>query len=306
MVRSSFHQRLSSLKKNWALQFSTLVVVTACYLVVSISFLLSQNLRKILTVWGEDLQMTVYLSDNSETDEVQSLQDKLGRDKNIGKIKYISKENALSEFRGQMASYAPDILNEKDLLSLIPASLQISLSESVGALEHFKILESLAGTLKNEKAVAEVSYGQEWVQKYSRFLFYFQRACEAVGIVILAAALFVLSNVIRASVQSRRQEIEVLELIGATPRMIRRPFLIEGASLGLLSSSLAMGLSYVMFTAITGMFRNELQFLQLAEHLRFLNYGLILLFCLVGGALGAIASYLCVRQINDGWAARSL
>ncbi|MBC7370642.1 MAG: ABC transporter permease [Bdellovibrionaceae bacterium] len=306
MIRSVLQQRLSSFKKNWALQFSTLVVVTACYLVVTISVLLSQNLRKILTVWGEDLQMTVYLTENSEAEEIKELQNKIQSDKNIGKVKFVSKETALSDFRGQMASYAPDILNEKDLLSLIPASLQVSLSDSVGAMEHVRVLDSLATLLKSEKTVAEVSYGQDWVQKYSRFLFYFQRACEAVGIIILGAALFVLSNVIRASVQSRRQEIEVLELIGATPSMIRRPFLMEGATLGLVSSALAVGFSYLMFSGISGMFQRELQFLQLAEHLKFLSPALMIAFCLVGAGLGAVASYLCVRQINDGWAARGI
>ena len=149
MIRSIFQQRMSSFKKNWALQFSTLVVVTACYLVVTISVLLSQNLRKILTVWGEDLQMTVYLTDNSEAQDIESLKNKIESDKNIGKVKFVSKESALSDFRGQMASYAPDILNEKDLLSLIPASFQISLGESVAAMEHVKILESLANPRHN-------------------------------------------------------------------------------------------------------------------------------------------------------------
>ncbi len=306
MIRSVFEQRLSSLKRNWALQFSTLVVVTACYLVVSISVLLSQNLRKILTLWGEDLQMTVYLAEESDPDQVQVLQNKIETNKNVGKVKLITKEAALQEFRGQMASYAPDLLNQNDILSLIPASLQISLNESVAGVEHLKILDALAGTLKAEEIVTEVSYGQEWVKKYSQFLFYFQRGCEAIGIIILGAALFVLSNVIRASVQSRRQEIEVLELIGAKPSMIRRPFLVEGATIGFIASSLAVTISYVMYSGIIGMFEKQLHFLQLGGHLNFLNPVLIVGFCIAGAGLGAIGSYLCVRQINDGWAARSL
>src|SRR5437868_4171543 len=124
MIRSLFQQRIGSLKRNWTLQFSTLIVVTACYLVVCGSMLLSQNLRKILTVWGEELQMTVYLSENTEAPDVESLQKKIEANPNVGKIKFISKEKALEDFRGQMASYAPDILTEKDLLSLIPASFR--------------------------------------------------------------------------------------------------------------------------------------------------------------------------------------
>lgn len=304
MIRSLFRQRLQSFRRNWTLQFSTLVVVTACYLVVSLSILLSQNLQKILTVWGEDLQMTVYLSEDSTDADIAALQSKLQTSKNIGKVNFVSKEKALQDFRGQMASYAPDILNEKDLLTLIPASFQISLSDSLAALNHLRVLDALAKDLRNEKSVAEVSYGQDWVQKYSQFLYYFQRACQALGIIILCAALFVLSNVIRASVQSRHQEIEVLELIGATPGMIRRPFLMEGAIIGFISSGVAVGIAYFFFGVIQRLFQNELGFLQLAAHLYFLTPTVMFTICGVGTALGAIGSYLCVRQINDGWAAR--
>lgn len=306
MVRTLFQQRIGSLKRNWTLQFSTLIVVTACYLVVCGSFLLSQNLQKILTVWGEELQMTVYLSENSEALDVETLQKKIESNPNVGKVKFVSKDRALDDFRAQMASYAPDIMNEKDLLRLIPASFQVSLSDSLKADDHLKVLNGLAGTLKAEKSVAEVSYGQEWVQKYGQFLYYFEKACQALGIIIFCAALFVLSNVIRASVQSRRQEIEVLELIGATPAMIRRPFMVEGALIGLVSSVLAVGACYFSYANALRFFENELRFLQLSQHLQFLGIGLVVGFCLAGTLLGALGSYLCVRQINDGWAASSL
>lgn len=306
MVRSLFQQRIQSLKRNWTLQFSTMLVVTACYLVVCSSILLSQNLKKILTVWGEELQMTVYLSENTEASEVESLQKKIESNPHVGKVRFISKEKALEDFRDQMASYAPDIMNEKDLLSLIPASFQISLSESLKVASHLKVLDVLAGSLKSEKSVAEVSYGQDWVRKYSQFLYYFEKSCQALGIIIVCAALFVLSNVIRASIQSRRQEIEVLELIGAKPAMIRRPFMIEGALIGLVSSVCAVVIAYFVYSNVVGLFQNELQFLQLGQHMTFLSESLVALFCLAGTSLGALGSYLCVRQINDGWAARSL
>lgn len=305
MIRSLFRQRLGSARRHWALQFSTLVVVTACYLVVSLSVLLSQNLRKILTVWGEDLQMTVYLSEGTGEPAVTQLQAELEHRPHIGKVHYVSKESALTEFRSQMASYAPDVFSEKDVLSLIPASFQVSLSESLDPRDHLKTLESLADDLKQNKSVAEVSYGQDWVQKYSRFLHYFERICQALGMVILCAALFVLSNVIRASVQSRRQEIEVLELIGATPAMIRRPFIAEGALIGFVSSLAAVGLSYCLYKALVGVFENELQFLQLAQHFSYFALPWVVVAVLLGTLLGALGSYLCVRQINDGWAART-
>lgn len=306
MIRSLFRQRLGSLRRNWTLQFTTLLVVTACYLVVCSSMVLSQNLQKILTVWGEDLQMTVYLSENSEAPEIDTLRRKIETKPGVGSVRFVSKDQALQDFRAQMASYAPDLLQENDLLSLIPASLQVSVKNSLKAANQLKVLDLLAGSLRSEKAVAEVSYGQDWVQKYGQFLFYFERVCQALGVIIFCAALFVLSNVIRASVHSRRQEIEVLELIGATPLMIRKPFMVEGAVMGFVSSLLAVSMSFFIYNNIVGLFQNELQFLQLGEHLRFLGPGLIFAFCVAGTLLGALGSYLCVRQINDGWAARGL
>lgn len=304
MIRSLLRQRLGSLKRNWTLQFTTILVVTACYLVVCSSWVVAKNLKKILTVWGEDLQMTVYLAENTPASESEALEKKIKSNPLVGKVRWISKEQALADFRSQMASYAPDILQEQDLLSLIPASLQVSLSENLKAASHLKVLDALARNLKSEKSVADISYGQDWVQKYSQFLFYFEKSLQALGVIIFCAALFVLSNVIRASVQSRRQEIEVLELIGATPAMIRRPFLAEGAAIGGLSSLFAMGMSYFIYLNIVALFKNELQFLQLGEYLSFLNATAVLGFFSMGSLLGALGSYLCVRQINDGWAAR--
>lgn len=305
MIRSLFRQRLNSMRRHWALQFSTVVVVTACYLVVSVSFLMSQNLRKILTVWGQDLQMTVYLSDEATVSAVKDLHSQLEHQPRVGHVHFIDKEAALNEFHTQMASYAPDVFQEKDLLSLIPASFEISLSENLDPRDHLSTLENLASDLKQNKAVAEVSYGQEWVQKYSRFLTYFERLCQALGIIILCAATFVLSNVIRASVQSRRTEIEVLELIGATPAMVRRPFILEGAFIGALASLAAMGLSFALYSGLVHVFANELQFLQLAQHFQFFAPHLVAAALLSGTLLGGLGSYICVRQINDGWAARS-
>lgn len=290
-------------QKNLALKVSTLVVVTACFVVMGAALLISQNFKKILTLWGEDVQMTVYLSPDISAQGREGLEKFLQTTGKVGAINYVTQEKALGDFRVQLASYAPDMSQDAELLKLIPASLQFGLDSSVATQDQIQVLQSLATDLKTKEGVDEVSYGQDWIEKYGALVAVAEITMQLLGIVIVAASLFVMSNAIRASVQARREEIVVLEMIGATNAMIRKPFLREGASLGLISSTLAVGLCFGIYLILKNLLITKLSFLQLGQHISFLSPMAILILIGGGTGLGALGSYLCVRRINDGWAA---
>lgn len=288
-------------QKNWALKVSTLVVVTACFVVMGSALLIAQNFKNILTLWGEDVQMTVYLSQDLSEKGREFIENKIKESGSVGEIHYVTQEKALGDFRTQLASYAPDLTQDEELLKLIPSSFQVRLAADVPTSKQMEVLQSLAGEVKGLEGVDEVSYGQDWVEKYAALVSALEMTLRLLGIVIVAAALFVISNAIRASVQSRKDEIVVLEMIGATTSMIRKPFLIEGATLGLSSSALAILLCFVIFIGIKNLLVDKLSFLRLGEHLQFISPGLIGVFIVGGVALGSLASYLCVRRLNDGF-----
>ncbi|AFX99865.1 cell division protein FtsX [Bdellovibrio bacteriovorus] len=289
-------------QKNWALKVSTLVVVTACFVVMGAALLVSQNFRNILTLWGEDVQMTVYLSQDLSEKGRQDIESKIKENENVAGVKFVTQEQALGDFRSQMASYAPDISQDEELLRLIPASLLVQLKSDVAAAEQTTVLQSMAGKLRQLEGVDEVSYGQDWVEKYAALVNAIELTLRALCLVILAASLFVMSNAIRASVQARKDEIVVLEMIGATPSMIRKPFLVEGAVLGVVSSVLSLGLCFGVYIGIKNLLTTKLSFLQLGEHIQFLGPVLLAVFVVAGTGLGALGSYLCVRRMNDGFA----
>lgn len=290
-------------QKNLALKISTLVVVTACFVVMGAGLLISQNFKNILTMWGENVQMTVYLSQDLSSQGREDLEKFLKNTGKVGQISYVTQEKALSEFRTQLASYAPDISQDDELLKLIPGSLQVGLASTVATQDQMQVMQTLAADLKKKEGVDEVSYGQDWIEKYGALVAAVEITMQLLGVVILAASLFVMSNAIRASVQSRRDEIVVLEMIGATNSMIRKPFLREGALLGVISSALAMGCCFGTYVLVKNLLVTKLSFLQLGQHLTFISPVAIAIVILGGTALGALGSYLCVRRINDGWAA---
>ena len=289
-------------RKNWALKLSTLVVVTACFVVMGAALLISQNFRNILTLWGEDVQLTVYLAQDLSDSGRDNIQARLRDHDEVGAVTFISQEKALGDFRSQMASYAPDISQDEELLRLIPASFQVQLKSSVTTADQMPVLQKISEQMKGLQGVEEVSYGQDWVEKYAALVSAIELTLQALCVVILLASLFVMSNAIRASVQSRKEEIVVLEMIGATPSMIRKPFLREGAWLGVSASAMAMVLCFVVYVGIKNLLTTKLSFLQLGQHIEFLGPLVLVGFVFLGTALGAFGSYLCVRRINDGFA----
>lgn len=294
---------ISSWKHHARLQIATLIVLVSSFCVISGMLTVSYNLSKILTLWGESLQMSVYLSEDSSNENQSSLEKYLSENTNIEKVKFVQKEEALSQFREQMASYAPDLLNDNDLLRFIPASFQLSVSKNVPASDQLSVMQDLAVSLKVQPGVEEVSYGQDWIKSYSALTAGLNWASGLFMIIVFVSAGFVMSNSIHSSIQQRRTEIEVLELIGATSKHIRTPYIVEGAFLGGLSCILALSFSYGVFSSVRNGLKDQISFLQLTNQVQFINPWMIFGIFLFAVGLGTAASWLCVRRINTGWAA---
>jgi cell division transport system permease protein len=263
----------------------------------------TSNMQRILTLWGESQQMSVYLSDPTTTENISSLEKYFSENTNIDNLKFVKKEDALIQFREQMASYAPDLLQDSDLLKFIPASYQFSINKKVPAQDQLSIMQDIAVALKVQPGVEEVNYGQEWIKSYSTLTTGLQWAGAIFMLIIFVSAGFVMSNSVHSSIQQRRHEIEVYELIGATAKHIRTPFLWEGAFLGGLSCVLALGLSYGIFESLKDFLKNQISFLQITQHLQFINANTIVGLVTFAIFLGGFSAWLCLRRINTGWAA---
>jgi len=295
------------ISKTWRhhlkLQIATVIVLVACFVVVSGVLTLSTNMLRILTLWGESMQVSVYLKDDVNGDHVFAIEKYLTENQNVEKTKLVSKPEALRLFQEQMASYAPDILGDKDLIKFIPASFQFGISKVVPVQDQLLVMQDLATNLRVMAGVEDVSYGQDWVKSYSSITKTLTWAGAFFVLIVLVAAAFVMANSIQSSIHQRRHEIEVMELIGATANYIRRPFVWEGALLGGLSSIVALLGCYGLFLASKDYFSGQIAFLQLSAHIQFLTQFFIFSIIGFGTLIGGFASWLCVRTINSGWAA---
>lgn len=308
-IRDDLKVMARSWRQHFGLQFATASILTATFSVVVFMLSLSFNFQRVLTVWGEQIQISAYLEDGVSDQTIAALTKDLEARQEVASVAFISKAKAADSFRDQMASYAPDLMSDSEFATPFPASLQIRLKEDRAGLENgnedgnVASLESLALDIGKKQGVEDVSYGQSWVRNYASFVGVIKTVGVVFGFVLLFGSFFIIANSIRTHISGRREEIEILELIGATQQNIRRPYIVEGILLCAISAVIAIAINAVFYEWQIGIMKKSLAFARMANEFSFLNVSQIALFCLAAAVIGAVGSWLTVRSLNDGWAA---
>ncbi len=213
---------------------ATTAFTLACF---GVFLLLYLNLRGVVSSLQEDIQVIVYLNDGLSPQNVSDLQQRLNTEQGIASLTYVSKEQALADFRAQFPSelHLLQGLGENPL----PASFVVTLGPQFRSSESVK---RWAGRVKGVPGVAQVQYSREWIENLATVIGYIELAAIAVGAILSAASVTIIASVIRLTVYARRDEIEIMQLIGATGAFIKIPYLLEGAVLGALGGALSLAL----------------------------------------------------------------
>ncbi len=288
---------------NRSLTVLTAMVLCSCYIMTATLFLGLKNFNSFLMEWGKDLQMTVYLKEGVEVPALQGLIAFIKSQSSVLEVRQITAEENFLHFKNQMGSMFPQVENEKEVQALVPSTLQVTFDLKNSLSDPLLMFTSVAGLIRTQPTVEQVSYGQLWVEKFSKFFTFITQAFWVIAIVLVCASVFVFSNAVRAWVNSKRAEIEVYELVGATSWSIRKPFVIKGMILGFATGTLALLITLAAAENIkTFMAANEM-LANLSQQIQSFNAFENLSFILFATGLGIFASYLCVREINSGWAA---
>jgi cell division transport system permease protein len=190
--------------------------------------------RSLFASWGGQAAITLYL-DRTLTDvQGRAIAAQARAQAGEPAAVYVDRATALQRLRQDLG----DLAGSLDGLSQnpLPPSVEVSPRVSLSPAE----LRLLAARLGQIPGVQEVDYGREWLDKLEAL----GRASRAFGagalVAVLAAALLVVANTIRLAVYARRDEIEIMKLVGATDGYVRAPFLLEGLLQGLLGAGLAL------------------------------------------------------------------
>ena len=262
---------------------------------VGVFLLLYVNLKTMASSLEQDIQVMVYLQDDLTEQTRSEIEQQLKADRAVGALTFVSKERALSDFQAQFPA-------ESRLLqglgqNPLPASFVITLaaeSRSSDAMRRW------ANRTQLIPGVSQVQYNQEWVEALAGIVRYIEVAAIIVGVILSAASVTIIANTIRLALYSRREEIEILGLIGASTTFIRVPYLLEGAALGLCGSALSLVILKAGFELFRHQIHSATRFLGVDELLTFFSFDMCLVLMLVGLFLGCAGSFLSLLRFGEG------
>ena len=234
-----------SLRSN---RTSTVIgIMTTAFTMMSfgIFLLLYLNVHHITERLQEDLQIIVYLDDPLSQNVIGDLRKALQQEPMVEAVSYISKNQALADFRQQFPgeSYLLDGIGQNPL----PASFIASLIASHSPPE---TINALAERVKTWPGVNHVRYSQAWVDRLTLFVTYLELGALLVGLILTLSSIAIIANTVRLTFYMRREEIEILRLIGATGSFIALPFVVEGAVQGIVGGGISVGLLKGIFEVI--------------------------------------------------------
>lgn len=209
------------------------------------------NLSRLLEEWGADVQLSVYLDDGASEARIVSA---VSRELGGVPATLVGKAEALDRLRRSLGDLAGalDGLGEDPL----PRSVEARPLESMDAGE----VRAAAVRIGKLPGVTEVDYGKDWLERLEALLGLLRAVGTALGGLVIVAAVLLVSSAIQLSVYARRDEIEIMKLVGATDWYVRTPFLIEGLVQGLAGAALAAGGLWLCNLALGARVREALTF----------------------------------------------
>ncbi|MCK4621386.1 MAG: permease-like cell division protein FtsX [Desulfuromonadales bacterium] len=229
--------------RQWPLLCSAAILTMAVALAtVATFFLVVANVEQLAASWTREVQVIAYLEKAPRQHELPGLRKKLQSFPEIESVRYVSPVEAMKRFKKRLADDASllDGVNR----NLLPASFELGLvAECRNQQGINKVIERLADVLD----VEDLRYGQKWLERFNSFVEMLRFIGMILGGFLIFAALFIVSNTIKLTLYARRDELEIMVLVGATMRFIKIPFLLEGALQGLLGGILSLGFLALIF-----------------------------------------------------------
>lgn len=288
----AFQEALTSIRVNKGLNAITIGTIAISMTLFGIFFLIFINLQKMAIDLGGKIKIIVYLKDNISQTQIEHLRRNIAFYKEIEKVSYVSKEDALINFKNKLMDKKA-ILDGLDS-NPIPASFIIEIKEGFRTLDDMgRIANGLAGV----EEVEEVEYGREWIDRFETFMVFFKLGMGAVGGVLTMGLLFIISNTIKLSVYSRLDEIEIMKLVGATNHFIKGPFIIEGMIQGFTGTIISIMLLFIGYEIIVSKLSFSVIFIFGFSDILFIPSNGIIWLVVSGIFLGFIGSLISMGRI---------
>jgi len=264
--------------------------------VFGVFILIQENLQHMLNGWGDQIQVNTYLENNAGTDQVETIMVRIRAMPEVESLRHISKEQAWSDFQTALGAQSAVLQGLPE--DVLPESFEITLKP---AYRDPAQVENFAGRLGKINGIAAVEYPQQWVDRLNLFVLALQWAKWTVGGILFIATFFIVGSTVRLALLARKDEIEIMQFVGASEELIRAPFLVEGmlqGTVGAALSLLGLWLFYVLFEeSLIG----QLALFGPGMRLLFIDPASITMILVIGLLLGGLGSLFSLGRFLKTW-----
>lgn len=287
-IRDSF----KSVFRNFALSIASISCITITLIVVAVSIVLSLNVNNFTKIVEKDVTIVAFLDVDITQEEIDQVYDKIIALDNVEKVNVefrdkmdISKEMMSSSevFKGIMSDWTRED-------SPIQDTYQVKVTD-------INLIKKTADELKKIENVDVVKYGEGMVEQLVSVFDVIRKGSIAVVVALIVVTAFLIANTIKITIMSRKREIEIMRLVGASNINIRLPFVFEGLILGIFGSIIPIVITIYGYTALYNHFSGKLftDFIKLLSPTPFV-YLISLVLLVIGMVVGMFGSARAVRK----------
>ena len=266
---------------------AAVMIMSLTFFIITVFTLLVAGSQAILNYFETRPQVTAFFEDQVTLEQVDLLKGKLTETGKIKEIKYVSKEEALAIYREQNKD--DPLLLEMVTANILPASLEVSTTS-------ITYLGETAEILRQEPGVEEVIFQQDVVDALHKWTTNIRLIGVTLALVFSFAALLTVLVIIGMKVALRRDEVEIMGLIGASRGYIRVPFIFEGIFYGVVGATIAWGVSYLLILYTTPYLIDFLAGIPLLPVPIFFMLAVLGGELLLGVIIGTLGSFIAVRR----------
>jgi len=291
-VGYAFEEAWVSLKRSGRSALVSIGTIAIAFLTLGGFLLVSVNVQRALDRWLEAAEMSVYLLDNAADDERIALEQFLKSQPGVAAVEYVSRERALERFRTDF----PELRDVTDGVgNPFPSALEVRLqTETASDAE----ADALARDIAGRPGVGDVRYDRQWLSRLVGMVTTARIAASLVAAILMLGAAFTVAAVVSLSLHARRDELEIMQLVGAPFSYIRGPAIVEGLLLGGTGGAVALAAIAMLYSTLAGWIAPNLAGLAGAAPLRFLG-PLEFAIILIGGVgIGAAAGTVASRAVR--------
>lgn len=231
-----------NLKKHGSKTFSTMLIICATMLVLGIFIILFTNVNKNVETVKVEQGIQAFIEDTATENDVDYIEDAIKKINGVGEIRYIDKDMAYEDAKNVFKDQEY-FLEGLDKVQIFPASFVVKFADIEQA-------DNIKAQIEKIDGIYKVKYNSSTINAVISISKIANIFLLGIGAVLLIVSIFIISNTIKLAVYSNKREIFIMRYIGATNKFIKKPFVIEGAIMGLVSALISFMLISITYVVI--------------------------------------------------------